>query len=514
MTGLNRRALVAGALCAAGTTGASAASAARLTVHAEQTLNAVPRDYTGFSVETVQFADPSFYHPDNASLIALHRRLTPDGVLRVGGNSSEFCWWKARADAAEPTIRPPPGVGRADNWMPQHFHAITPEAVDNLRGFLDACGWTCIWGLNLGTGTPERDAEEAAYVARALGPRLRYFQIGNEPDLYHNKSNQLRPPQWGFDDYMAEWAAIAEAVSRRAPDACFAGPDVSGSADWVARFAEAAPRRLGERVVAVSGHYYAEGPPESPAADIANLLKPDPRLQQRLDVIFPAVRAAGLPFRMAETNSCYRGGKPGVSDVLASALWGADLMLGLAARGCKGINFHGGPGKQIAASNADRMPGARTDADRERAKRGAFYSPFAGSRGEGFEARPLFYGMMLGQRFAGTTMVACSLETGGADAVAYAARAQDGGMRIALINKDAAADLDIAIDLGGAGRGARVWRLQGPALDAPSGVTFAGAEVAQGSADWRPRTEARIAAGRQLQVRLPRASAALLFIEA
>jgi hypothetical protein len=507
---IDRRGWLAGALAAAAGGGAAPAPA-RLTVHLDRPLNAVPRDFTGFSVETVQLADPSFYHADNTSLIALHRRLTPEGVLRIGGNSSEFCWWKGGPDAGPPP--PPPGLGQADNWMPQHFNPITPAAVDNLRGFLDACGWTCIWGLNFGTGTPERDAEEAAYVARALGPRLRCFQIGNEPDLYRNPNNRLRPQGWDFPDYMNEWTAIAEAVIRRVPDAKFGGPDVGGAADWVVRFAREAPQRIGPRVAMLSGHYYAEGPPESPQANIANLLKRDAKLEARLDEIFGAARAAGLDFRMSETNSCYRGGKPGVSNALASALWGADLMLDLAARGGQGVNFHGGPGAQIAASNSDRMPGARTDADREIARRGAFYSPFEGSRAEGFGARPLFYGMMLAQGFAGTTMLAADFEARGAQARAYAARAAD-GWRLALINKDAGADLEVAVDLGRESRGGRIWRLTGPSLEATSGVTLAGAEVATGDARWRPVREEPIAGGRELRVRLPRASAALVFVEA
>jgi hypothetical protein len=188
-------------------------------------------------------------------------------------------------------------------------------------------------------------------------------------------------------------------------------------------------------------------------------------------------------------------------------------MLDLAARGGKGINFHGGPGKEIALSNGDHTAGARTEADLETARRGAFYSPFAGSRAEGFGARPLFYGMMLAQRFAGATMVACDFDAGGANATAYAARGAD-GWRIALINKDADADLEVAVDLGRSMQGARIWRLQGPALDATAGVTFAGAEVVQGDAAWRPVIEERPGPGRALGLRLPRASAALLPVDA
>ena len=83
--------------------------------------------------------------------------------------------------------------------MPKVFTAIEPPAVDNLADFLDETGWRVIYGLNLGTGTPELDAEEAAYVARRLGNKLLYFQIGNEPEFYRNDNNRLRSPGWNFD---------------------------------------------------------------------------------------------------------------------------------------------------------------------------------------------------------------------------------------------------------------------------------------------------------------------------
>jgi len=470
----------------------------------------VPLDFTGFSVETIQLTDPTFYSVANTSLIALHRRLTPHGVLRIGGNSSEFCWWKTSPDQPPPALHAA-GVGRADNWMPQHFNPITPAAVDALRGFLDACGWTCIWGLNFGTGSPARDAQEAAYVARALGPRLAHFQIGNEPDFYRNPSNMLRPAGWDFPDYLNEWTAIAQAVIAQVPDARFGGPDVGSGSDWVVRFAREAPARIGGRLVGLSAHYYAEGPPDSPIADIGHLLAPDPRVTASLAMIMPVARAAGLGFRMTEVNSCYRGGKPGVSNALAAALWGGDYMLRHAAAGASGINFHGGPGAQIAASNGDKIPGVQTEADRATARLGTFYSPFAGDLTVGFSARPLFYGMMLAQQFAGLPMIGCTLDCGDVNATAYAAQTGDGWL-VAVFNKDEGPDLAVALALPGARR-AKLWRLRGPSLDATTGVTLAGASVGNGDAAWAARSQEVVQADHGvLSIAVPRASAVLAFI--
>src|SRR5882724_3173448 len=90
----------------------------RLIIDTSREIGKIPASYAGFSVELATLSDPEICHPANASMIALYRRLSRQGVLRIGGNSSEFCWWKPKADSAPPAIRAA-GVGRADNWMPQ-----------------------------------------------------------------------------------------------------------------------------------------------------------------------------------------------------------------------------------------------------------------------------------------------------------------------------------------------------------------------------------------------------------
>jgi hypothetical protein len=507
---MHRRAFLAASLSLAATPAGAALLAARVTIRPQDALNTLPADFTGLSYETSQLSDPDFFSPSNTGLVALCRQLSANGVLRLGGNSSEFCWWNDGPDAHEPALRLP-GQGDPQNWMPQTFYPITPRAIDNLAGFLDATGWRLIYGLNFGTGAPDRDAVEADYVARAVGPRLKYFQIGNEPDLYRRANNRVRPPGWDFPDYFSEWTAIADAVSARVPNARFGGPDVASSSDWVARFADIAAPRMGERLITLSGHYYASGPPDDPAVNIENLLAGDARVADSMAQIMPAARRAGLPYRMTEGNSCYRGGKAGMSNAFAAALWGGDYALRMAALGCSGVNFHGGGGRIISAALGDRLPGARDARDLEIARLGTFYSPIAGARDAGFSARPIFYAMMLADRFAGATMLGAACDSGGADISAYAARA-DGEYRIALFNKDAARDIemDIAVDGAPLAR-ATLWRLAAASLDAIDGTRLAGAEVS----DQRPWSARRVerprAHGGRLRVTLPRASAALVF---
>ena len=69
--------------------------------------------------------------------------------------------------------------------------------------FLQATGWSCIYGLNLGYGNPETVIPEAQFVFQTLGPRLEYFQIGNEVDNFVNY--RLREPaEWNAERHTSE----------------------------------------------------------------------------------------------------------------------------------------------------------------------------------------------------------------------------------------------------------------------------------------------------------------------
>ena len=71
-----------------------------------------------------------------------------------------------------------------------------------LERFLARRGWKVLYGLNLGTGTAERAAEEAELVTNLLGDRLLAFQVGNEADLY---GPTFREGSWNFERYWSEY---------------------------------------------------------------------------------------------------------------------------------------------------------------------------------------------------------------------------------------------------------------------------------------------------------------------
>lgn len=423
----------------------AATAPATLTLHPDKAGSTVPASFIGLSYETQQLSDPSFFSPANHGLIAQLRALSPRGVLRLGGNTSDVGWWKPRPDSPKPPMNVRKVVGEPNADL---SYAIEPLGITNLRGFLDATGWTCLFGINLGTNTPALGADEAVFAAKTLGwtshgGKLEYFQLGNEPDLFRN---HMRDPQtWNADAYLDEWLAMANAIRARVPEARFGLPDTSGNPEWSARIAERlAPMAEKPRVAAISHHYYFGGPPSNPQVNIGRLLKPDPRVMKTAATTREAADKLHVPYRMTEGNTCYRGGKPGVSDVFAASLWAADYLLLLASLGYAGVNLHGGDGQMVANSLGGTLPGEELMPDRTVPHARPFYTPVA-HIGDKYVLEPVAYGMLFAGKFAGAKFMALDFNPGTVNATAYAATLPTGQEIVAIINKDETQPLTVRV---------------------------------------------------------------------
>jgi hypothetical protein len=351
--------------------------------------------------------------------------------------------------------------------------------VRNLSGFVDAIGWKLIYGLNMGTGTAEDAADEAAYLMKLFGPKLVAFQLCNEPDLFYH--NGIRKAGYNFSDFAKEWQHFYEVIRARVPNAPFSGPDTAFNNQWLVPFA----KEFKDDIQFLSQHYYAEGPPTDPSMTIQRLLRPNPRLQAEFAGMKQTHEETGLPFRLTETNSCYQAGKQGVSNTFASALWGAELMYQLATEGGLGINFHGGGY--------------------------GWYTPIAGTLKKGFEARPIYYGMLLfAQAGAGQLVEARLSQPQPEDVVAAFALKTPEGQKAILFNKNPDSSLRVSIDPGQRAQSATVLRLTAPQLDSTSGVTLGGSPV-DAHADWSASSRNSVQGDHGLfTVDLPAASAALV----
>lgn len=431
----------------------------------------MPTDFVGLSYEVQQLKDPSFFSAQNSGLIREFKALSTVGVLRLGGNTSEFAYWKPTLDAAEPQH---PQVREVAGEPKAQYYAVTPEAVKNLAGFLEATGWNCIYGIGMGTNTPVRAAEEAAFVAPTLGDRLQYFQIGNEADLFDRHLRDAKT--WSAKAYLEEWLALARAITARVPAAKFGMPDVANKVSWLAEIADqwlSIPNP--PRVTTLTHHYYFGGPATNPDVNIPNLLKPATmeKVQKAADVATNAASKLGARVRMTEGNTCYRGGKPGVSDVFAAALWAADYSLLLASNDYSGVNLHGGTGKSVSNSVGGFLPGDQLlQADGATPEQIAthphpFYTPIA-TFGSDYVLEPVGCGLKFAGSFSGGTLLKTDfsekLQAAGVNATAYGAKLSDGRISVIILNKDAAADVEVELDFGRGGA-ATTEALRAPALD-------------------------------------------------
>jgi hypothetical protein len=496
---MNRRRFIEGSMgCTALTLGSAARSFAqrpptktiRVNIDTRKTLGRIPDDFTGLGYEISSVATPRLLSDKNRTCVQLVRGLGADGVIRVGGITSDS------ASFAPEGVASPAGKATV----------INNESLRELGGFLDATGWKLIWGLNLGSGNAQSAAEEAVAVAAAVKDNLLAFEVGNEPDGFAGDVfSAHRPKTYGYDDFLKEYRANKAAVRSKLSNAPFAGPDASYRTDWVKRFAA----DEGGDLKFLTRHYYRSGAnnpyldkligsgpnisPEQRAGyedrrkndKIDMLLRADPNVHGFLQEISSA---SHIPLRVCEANSFFGGGQPGVSDAFIAALWALDFMWALASGGAAGVNMETGVNQLDFVS---------------------YYSPIRNVNAA-VSVTPEYYGMLAFAQGSQGDRIALDYDTGGINLTAYAAANDLERVAVTLINKDRTADADVTIGADRALQQATTVRLEGQALDSADNVTLGGSEVmADGS--WRPTDveTLRISAG-VCDIHVPAASAAIV----
>jgi hypothetical protein len=460
---VNRRVFISGLLGASVATAQGAA--VRVQIQPQSRLGRIPSDFMGLGYEISSVAERGLLAASNRPYVQFVRTLAPAGVVRIGGNTSDYATWLADG----PAVSSPKAT------------VVDRRGLQDLGTFLRATGWRLIWGFNLGRGTVDQAVDEAMAVIAAVGDSLLAFEIGNEPDLFPGVH---RPGNYSYADYYAEYRRFKQAIRNKLPNAPFAGPDVIVHADWLEQFAatESADIKV------LTHHYYAEGPPENPLSTIDNLLKPNPILPGLLGRLDAASRAARVPYRICETNSCFGGGKPGVSDTMAASLWGLDFLFTLAQFNAGGVNMETGVNHLGFLS---------------------YYSPIGVDSAQAFRATPLYYGMLAFRLASQGERVQVALDAAGLNITAYAVRSDRDEIWLTLVNKEATRDAPVRAACPGIGK-ASVLRLTAPSLSSKDGVLLAASEV-DSSGKWASgRSEPIRVTGGEMEILVPAASAALV----
>ena len=440
-----------------------------------QTLAIIPPDFIGLGYEISSIARPGLLSSQNAVYVQLVRTLGKQGVIRVGGNTSDYASYK---ETGEPVSSPEKMGGSV----------INGTVLRDLGSFLDATGWQLIWGLNLGNGTPESAIREAKAVIAEAKNHLIAFEIGNEPDLFSSHESH-RPTGYSYDKYLREYRTYRDALRKAIPDVPLAGPDAANATDWVVRFA----RDEGKDIKLLTHHYYREG--QNPSSTIDKLLHPDPKLDPLLAKLRAAADTSRVPFRICETNSFSGGGKSRVSDTFAAALWVLDFMFTLAAAGCAGVNIETGVNQLGFISS---------------------YSPIGDDEHGQYWATPEYYGMLAFAQSGRGRIIGSSLDAGGRNINAYATQAAPDRAVLIVINKEPSLHADILVDAGTVAsfRSRALCRLLAPSLQSKLGISLGGASVSSNGL-WRPSRMDDLDTDRSvLRFSVPAASAAIVTLNA
>jgi hypothetical protein len=424
---------------------------------------AVPRSYLGLSTE--YWALPVW----SGEMPLLERTLSlvsvrGDGplMLRVGGDSADHTFWDPTSAA-----------------LPAWAFSLAPKWLGQARALVRRLGVRLILDLNLITDTPDAAAQWARAATSALPPHsIDAFEVGNEPDVYSRADWLAITADRGLDghvagrvsggrgtevslpaaltarDYVRDFRAYAAALDQAAPQVTLAGPALANPIHhrrWVTTLINGAQRSLG--MVTVHRYPYTGCPGRRSTrgyATIARVLSPTAAtgMAAGLRPLVDDAHDAGLPLRLTELNSVNCGGRAGVSDAFATALWAPDALFALLRAGVDGVNLH------IRASTVN--------------------APFALGPG-GLQARPLLYGLILFARTLGPDAQLVTLRSRlsrAADVAAWAVRVGRDTLHVLLINKSGRGER-ASLRLPAIGR-AEVQRLLAPSARARSGVTLGG----------------------------------------
>jgi hypothetical protein len=301
----------------------------------------VPRSYLGLSIEWDSVLP--YTGPPGGRRGALPTLLAPVAGaagaplrLRIGGDTADQMWWT-------PGRRPRP------RGVLQDVGPATADAIAWLARGLHA---PVTLGVNLALGDPGNAVALARAVAQRLPPDgLAAVEIGNEPDLYthahtfrrggHLHRRLRKRAHYGPDDYRRD----VDRFLPRLRSALGPGPrlvvgGLAGPGWWPAL--PGLLRHWRGLADVVAGHLYAvpNCAASTPPATWLMSTEASRGRAQWLSPLIRIARSARLPLEIDELNSAACGGRPGLSDTRAGALWLTDTLFALLAEGAAAADVH------------------------------------------------------------------------------------------------------------------------------------------------------------------------------
>jgi len=248
--------------------------------------------------------------------------------IELGGQSQDFT-----APAGAAPLAP-------SSWEGLSTYTLAPSFWSQLHCLLGATRDPLTVGLNARIGLPSWAAQMVAGAEDAATNGLS-FSLGNEPDLYYLPDfASLDKPQAGEEAIdIGRYLQAAGALAPELGGAPITGPELSGPRNWQLGLPHVIAA-LGLRTLGV--HDYPLSVCRTPfAATIGGLLDPSVGNAPRaLAWVVADAAAAGIPAIISEANSVSCGGKAGVSDSPAAAVWAVRFVLSALRTGFREVRFH------------------------------------------------------------------------------------------------------------------------------------------------------------------------------
>jgi hypothetical protein len=317
------------------------------------------------------------------------------------------------------------------------------------------------------TSNPVTYAEPAVstYLANAPLPGWIGVTLGNEPDGACNGSGGYAG---GYSGFKSNWDAFRTDINALSGASAvkFVGPSFGGQQPWVYTSSDLNSFVNGEvsHLTYASQHWYPQnGCTGSPtvAAELsaASAKPPDSSYASYVS----NAHTAGTTLRISEMNDVDCGGRSGISNTFAAALWMSDAMFNLASVGTDGVNIFSDEGNydlldfpSLSACTINVTSGCNVD--------------------------PNYYGFQLFQEATQNSAKFLPVSTTtSANVSVWATIDAAGIIRIAVLNKDQTNSGTVGITLAGYGN-ASLKTLTAPSVTATRGVSYGG-QTFDGSTD-------------------------------
>jgi hypothetical protein len=339
----------------------------------------------------------------------------------------------------------------------------TVTTVSSLAQLATDTGAQFILGLSLQPENASLTISQAqAFNTTMPAGSILGFEVGNEPDLYVQNGYRASPYNYvsDFDTFRTD-LANAGVTNKVVGPAWSNSPSLSGLPAFLTAqkpyLSVVTQHAYGGNIcptgsgTTLAGDYLLQETAQNNEAAVS--------LSTGGTASVNLVHAAGLPYRIGETNTINCSGQLGVSNTFQAALWSMDWMSRLAAAGVDGVNFFGNNDNNYSIFQFTSATGTNGNVT---------YSISTGS------IRPQYYGLVMFQQATQNTAKFLPVSvTTTANLKTYAWLDASGNIRVLVLNKDEAAAGVFSVTVTGYGA-ARLTRLTAPSYTSTSGVLYNG----------------------------------------